>query len=73
MNHDHDDDADLLPEHHTHLDLEKRFFGFEQHNRALAGRNGISMPTEVIRVIVVIVGHPREVFDGLNGTRLFSP
>jgi len=30
------------------------------------------VPTEPIRVIVVIVGHPREVFDGLSGTILLS-
>jgi len=38
----------------------------------LAGWKGVSVLAEPIRVIVVIVGHPREVFDDLNGTRLLS-
>jgi len=62
----------IYSENINHLDLEKRFFGFEQQNRTLAGWKGVSVPTEPIRVIIVIVGHPREVFDGLSATRLLS-
>ena len=36
---------------------------FDAQTRALAGWKGMSALTEAIRVIVVIVGHPREVFD----------
>ena len=44
----------------NHLGLEKRFFGFEQQNRAPAGWESVSVPTAPIRGIVRIVVHPRE-------------
>ena len=61
MNHDRDDDADLLREHQTHLDLENSSLDLNNRTPRLPGGTDISMPTEAIRAIVVIVGHPREV------------
>ena len=43
----------------NHLDLEKRFLVLNNKNRVLAGWKGVSVLAEPIRVIVVIVGHPR--------------
>ena len=71
MNDDKNDDADLSRRHQ--LSRRQRPFCCQRHTRANAERKGVSVPAEPIRVIVMIVVHPREVFDVLLETRPVPP
>jgi len=51
----------------NHLGPKTVLWFLNNKNRTPAGWKGVSVPTEPIRVIVVIVVNPREVFKVLSG------
>jgi hypothetical protein len=61
MNDDHHDDADLS-RGHPRISASQTLLWFQQPNKRLPGLKGASVPAEPIRVIVVIVVNPRQVF-----------